>query len=232
MTVFLRTRMDTDLLHANFYLGALFFALIILLVDGFPELTMTIARLTVFYKQNDLCFYPAWAYAIPATILKIPLSLLESVIWTCLTYYVIGFSPEAGRSVLHVNILYFNCCCCSFNYRFVGYISPSPIGFHQQLTLYQFQLSSNDLSKFQEFLCRNCVTFRFFRQLLLLFAVHMTSISMFRFLASVCRTIVASTAAGSLSILFVFLFSGFIIPRRKGSYFFVHFFILCSCEGE
>ncbi|MCD7449972.1 drug-responsive transcription factor pdr3 [Datura stramonium] len=150
MTVFLRTRMDVDLVHANYYLGALFYALIILLVDGFPELSMTITRLAVFYKQNDLCFYPAWAYAIPATILKIPLSLLESVIWTCLTYYVIGFSPEAGR---------------------------------------------------------------FFRQLLLLFAVHMTSISMFRFLASVCRTIVASTAAGSLSILFVFLFSGFIIPR-------------------
>ncbi|KAK4739440.1 hypothetical protein R3W88_003137 [Solanum pinnatisectum] len=150
MTVFLRTRMDTDLSHANYYLGALFFALIILLVDGFPELTMTIARLAVFYKQNDLCFYPAWAYAIPAAILKIPLSVLESVIWTCMTYYVIGFSPEAGR---------------------------------------------------------------FFRQLLLLFAVHMTSISMFRFLASVCRTVVASTAAGSLSILFVFLFSGFIIPR-------------------
>ncbi|XP_025888754.1 pleiotropic drug resistance protein 3 isoform X2 [Solanum lycopersicum] len=150
MTVFLRTRMHTDLVHANYYLGALFFALIILLVDGFPELTMTIARLAVFYKQNDLCFYPAWAYAIPAAILKIPLSILESIIWTCLTYYVIGFSPEAGR---------------------------------------------------------------FFRQLLLLFAVHMTSISMFRFLASVCRTVVASTAAGSLSILFVFLFSGFIIPR-------------------
>ncbi|XP_060167398.1 LOW QUALITY PROTEIN: pleiotropic drug resistance protein 3-like [Lycium barbarum] len=152
MTVFVRTPMDTDLVHANYYMGALFYALVILLVDGFPELSMTITRLAVFYKQNDLCFYPAWAYAIPATILKIPLSLLESVIWTCLTYYVIGFSPEAGR---------------------------------------------------------------FFRQLLLLFAVHMTSISMFRFLASVCRTIVASAAAGSLSVLFVFLFSGFIIPRHS-----------------
>ncbi|PHT62248.1 ABC transporter G family member 37 [Capsicum annuum] len=97
MTVFLRTRMGTDLVHANYYLGALFYSLIILLVDGYPELSMTITRLAVFYKQNDLCFYPAWAYAIPATIIKVPLSLLESVIWTGLTYYVIGFSPEAGR---------------------------------------------------------------------------------------------------------------------------------------
>ncbi|KAM3377924.1 hypothetical protein P3S68_010337 [Capsicum galapagoense] len=152
MTVFLRTRMSTDLIHANYYLGALFYALIVLLVDGLPEVSMTIARLAVFYKQNDLCFYPAWAYAIPAAIIKIPLSLLESVIFTGLTYYVIGFSPEAGR---------------------------------------------------------------FFRQLLLFFLVHMTSLSMFRFLASVCRTIDASTVAGGLSILFVLCFSGFIIPKSS-----------------
>ncbi|KAK6119085.1 hypothetical protein DH2020_047171 [Rehmannia glutinosa] len=79
MTVFLRTQMGVDLVHANNYLGALFYSLIILLVDGMPELSMTIARLPVFYKQRDLYFYPAWAYAIPATILKIPLSLLTAV---------------------------------------------------------------------------------------------------------------------------------------------------------
>lgn len=97
MTVFLRTRMEVDVLHSNYYMGALFYALIILLVDGIPEMSMTILRLEIFYKQKELRFYPAWAYAIPATLLKIPLSVLESVVWTCLTYYVIGFSPEAHR---------------------------------------------------------------------------------------------------------------------------------------
>ncbi|XP_059652208.1 pleiotropic drug resistance protein 3-like [Cornus florida] len=152
MTVFLRTRMSIDIAHANYFLGALFYALLILLVDGFPELSMTVARLAVFHKQKELYFYPAWAYAIPAAILKVPLSLLEALIWTCLTYYVIGYSPEAGR---------------------------------------------------------------FFRQFILLFAMHLTSLSMFRFLASVCQTVVASTTAGSLSILFVLLFGGFIIPKSS-----------------
>ncbi|CAI9101367.1 OLC1v1038673C1 [Oldenlandia corymbosa var. corymbosa] len=150
MTVFLRTWMDVDLLHANYYVGALFYALAILLVDGVPELSMTVSRLPVFYKQRDMQFYPAWAYTIPAAILKIPLSLLEATVWTTLTYYVIGFSPEAGR---------------------------------------------------------------FFRQLVLFFAIHLTSISMFRFLASICRTLAASTIGANLTVLFVFLFSGFIIPR-------------------
>ncbi|KAK9204269.1 hypothetical protein WN943_014527 [Citrus x changshan-huyou] len=97
MTAFLRSQLAVDVLHANAYLGALFYALMILIVNGFPELNMTASRLAVFYKQRDLCFYPAWAYAIPASILKVPLSLLESFVWTSLTYYVIGYSPEVGR---------------------------------------------------------------------------------------------------------------------------------------
>lgn len=100
MTVFLRTRMSIDVFHANYYMGSLFYALVILVVDGIPELSMTVSRLAVFYKQKELCFYPAWAYAIPASILKLPLSLLESVVWTSLTYYVIGYTPQAGRWIL------------------------------------------------------------------------------------------------------------------------------------
>ncbi|KAI3676032.1 hypothetical protein L1987_85628 [Smallanthus sonchifolius] len=124
MTVFLRTRLKPDIINANYYLGSLFFALVILQVDGFLESFLTVSRLPIFYKQRDMYFYPAWAYAIPASILKIPL---------------------------------------------------------------------------------------FFRQLFLHFATHFTSVSMFRFLASVFQTIVASTAAGSISLLVLQTFGGFII---------------------
>ncbi|KAJ4721742.1 Pleiotropic drug resistance ABC transporter [Melia azedarach] len=150
MTVFLRTRLDIDVFHASYYMGSLYFSLLILLVDGIPELSMTIARLAVFFKQKELCFYPAWAYAIPATILKVPLSLVESLAWASITYYVIGYSPEVWR---------------------------------------------------------------FFRQFILLFAVHFTSISMFRFLASVFQNMVAAMTAGSFAILLVLLFGGFVITK-------------------
>jgi len=78
-------------------MGSLFFSLFKLLADGLPELTLTISRIAVFCKQKELYFYPAWAYAIPSAILKIPISFLESFLWTMLTYYVIGYSPEMGR---------------------------------------------------------------------------------------------------------------------------------------
>ncbi|KAM1576824.1 hypothetical protein ACFX15_032561 [Malus domestica] len=150
MTVFLRTRMDIDVTHGNYYMGSLFFALTILVVDGIPEMSMTLQRLEVFYKQRDLCFYPAWAYAVPATLLKVPVSLVVSLVWTSLAYYVIGYSPEPQR---------------------------------------------------------------FFCQFLMFFAVHFTSLSMFRFLASFFQTMVATMTAGSFALLFLMLFSGFVIQK-------------------
>lgn len=105
MTVFLRTEMGIDIVHANNYLGALFYSFMVLLFDGVPELSLTIARLPIFYKQRDLHFYPAWAYTIPTIILKIPVSLLQALIWTSLTYYAIGYSPEPDRLVQD-NMLY------------------------------------------------------------------------------------------------------------------------------
>lgn len=42
MTVFVRTHMDIDVLHANYYMGTLFYALVMLCVDGISEMSLTI----------------------------------------------------------------------------------------------------------------------------------------------------------------------------------------------
>ncbi|KAL4324340.1 hypothetical protein GQ457_11G016110 [Hibiscus cannabinus] len=150
MTVFYKTRMAIDIVHANYYLAALFFTLMILVVDEIPELYMTISRLPVFYKQKMLCFYPAWAYAIPTVILKLPISFLQSLIWTSITYFTIGYAPEVSR---------------------------------------------------------------FFRQFVTFFAVQLTGISLFRFVASIFQNFDSSVATSSLIVFLHWLFCGFIIPR-------------------
>lgn len=97
MTVFIRTQMKLDLMHANFMMGSLYYAIVRLMTNGVAELSLTITRLPVVYRQRSFLLYPAWAYSLPASILKIPLSLAEALIWTALTYYVIGYSPEIER---------------------------------------------------------------------------------------------------------------------------------------
>ncbi|CAA7017297.1 unnamed protein product [Microthlaspi erraticum] len=152
MTVFLQAGAMTDARHGNYLMGSLFTALFRLLADGLPELTLTLSRLGVFCKQKDLYFYPAWAYAVPSIILKIPLSVFDSFLWTLLTYYVIGYSPEVGR---------------------------------------------------------------FFRQFLILFTFNISCVSMFRAIAAICRTYVASSISGAIAVLVLSSFGGFVIPKSS-----------------
>lgn len=98
MTLFLRTDMHKDTLtDGGIFMGALFFAVVLILFNGMSELSLTILKLPVFYKQRDLLFFPAWTYALPTWILKIPISLVETAFWVGMTYYVIGYDPNVGR---------------------------------------------------------------------------------------------------------------------------------------
>ncbi|KAG9146577.1 hypothetical protein Leryth_014601 [Lithospermum erythrorhizon] len=97
-TVFFRTEMKYGQLSdgSKFY-GALFFSLVNVMFNGVTELALTVMRLPVFFKQRGSLFYPAWAFALPIWLLRVPLSLAESLIWVVLTYYTIGFAPAASR---------------------------------------------------------------------------------------------------------------------------------------
>ncbi|XP_062089780.1 pleiotropic drug resistance protein 1-like isoform X2 [Humulus lupulus] len=97
-TVFLRTKMHHKTLQdGNIYLGSLFFSTLMIMFNGMSELPMTIVKLPVFYKQRDLQFFPAWAYALPSMILKIPVAFIEVAVWMSLTYYTTGLEPTAVR---------------------------------------------------------------------------------------------------------------------------------------
>ncbi|KAL8139417.1 hypothetical protein V2J09_005438 [Rumex salicifolius] len=120
MTVFFRTKFDKDLTGGTIYTGALFFAVIMLMFVGMAEMSMTISKLPVFYKQRDLLFFPAWAYALPNWLLKIPLTVLEVFIWVFMTYYVIGFDPNVGRLFKQFLILALINQTASGLFRFIG----------------------------------------------------------------------------------------------------------------
>ena len=59
------------------FFDTLFCHLVNMMFNGMAELTMTVDRLPVFYKQRGLLFYPLWAFGLSYWLLKILLSLLE-----------------------------------------------------------------------------------------------------------------------------------------------------------
>lgn len=58
---------------------------------------MQVQRLEGWYKQRDNKMYPAWAYVLPTTILRLPYSLTAAVLWCSIVYYPVGLAPEPGR---------------------------------------------------------------------------------------------------------------------------------------
>lgn len=97
-TVFLSKRMKTNNeADGSVFIGSLSFAVLTNIFNGFAELALIIQRLPVFYKQRDLLFHPPWAFTLPIFLLAIPISVLESTIYTAITYYTIGYAPEASR---------------------------------------------------------------------------------------------------------------------------------------
>lgn len=106
-TLFIRTRLHpVDEQNGFLYMSTLFFALIHMMFNAFTEMTLTVWRLPVFYKQRDNLFYPAWAFCVPGWIMRIPYSAIEAVIWSCIVYFVVGLAPEAGRFFRYMVLLF------------------------------------------------------------------------------------------------------------------------------
>ncbi|QCD97794.1 ATP-binding cassette [Vigna unguiculata] len=124
MTVLFRTEIHHDsVTDGGIYVGALFYALLITLLDGFTDLTVTVSKLPVFYKQRDFLFFPSWIYVLPGWILKIPVTLGQVGIWVFLTYYVIGFDPYVGRLFRQFLLLLVVNQMASSLFRFIGAVS-------------------------------------------------------------------------------------------------------------
>ncbi|XP_020576479.1 ABC transporter G family member 45-like isoform X2 [Phalaenopsis equestris] len=98
MTLFLRTNMDHhSYVGGNKFIAAIFAGVVIVNFNGMTELAMIVKRLPVFYKQRELLLLPGWALLFSNYILSIPMTLIETGIWTSITYFVIGFAPSATR---------------------------------------------------------------------------------------------------------------------------------------
>ncbi|XP_066306519.1 ABC transporter G family member 36-like isoform X2 [Miscanthus floridulus] len=98
MTLFFRTKMKHDTVNDGvLYMGAVFFGVLMIMFNGLSELSLTVFKLPIFFKQRDLLFFPAWSYTLPSWIVKVPITFIEVGGYVFLTYYVIGFDPNVGR---------------------------------------------------------------------------------------------------------------------------------------
>ncbi|KAK3031146.1 hypothetical protein RJ639_035144 [Escallonia herrerae] len=128
MSVFFRTTLHHNTIDdGGLYLGVMYFSMVIMLFNGFTEVSMLVAKLPVLYKHRDLHFYPCWAYTLPSWALSIPISLLESGFWVAVSYYVIGYDPNIVRFFRQFFLYFFMHQMSTALFRLMGALGRSMI---------------------------------------------------------------------------------------------------------
>jgi hypothetical protein len=56
-----------------------------------------LGNISVFYKQRACLFYPVVAFTLPTILLRIPLSIALAMVYALISYFTVGFAPDAGR---------------------------------------------------------------------------------------------------------------------------------------
>ncbi|KAI3671594.1 hypothetical protein L1987_87333 [Smallanthus sonchifolius] len=106
-TLYLRTEMhQRNEIDGSLYIGALLNSMLINMFNGLADLSFTVMRLPVVYKQRDLMFHPPWAFTLPAFLLRIPISMIESLMWTVILYWGVDLAPDAGRFFKHLLLVF------------------------------------------------------------------------------------------------------------------------------
>ena len=199
-----------------------------------------IERLPVFYRQHRSQFYPAWAFVIPASILRIPFSLMEGTLWTVLTYFEVGLTANAGRQdpsnprLTAGSACMRPCsqpcdrCCkvlwqppqqllCSVINRFAFSTAPSsmPIAQYREIIIDGDSLSlllALARPRLVKSVCKSPWWWcRFFAFLCLLFLMHQFSVSFFRLVGAICRNVVIAFGTGSFALITILMLGGFVI---------------------
>jgi ABC-type multidrug transport system permease subunit len=92
-------------MRLNFFSGIQLFSIIYfafyvsstLRWNVFAEMGTLCFSMPVFFKQRSLQMYPAWAFALPAAILRLPFSIIDATLFTAIMYFPTGLAPQASR---------------------------------------------------------------------------------------------------------------------------------------
>ncbi|KXZ55191.1 hypothetical protein GPECTOR_3g336 [Gonium pectorale] len=112
---------------ANLFMSVVFLSLMTIFMGGFNNGPVYCSRLPVFYKQRDNHFLTPTAYALNATLLRLPEVFVQTITFGVMVYFSVGFTPDAGRFFLFM----LNLLVSGFNsatlFHFIGAVTRSEV---------------------------------------------------------------------------------------------------------
>ncbi|KAG1677137.1 hypothetical protein FOA52_000943 [Chlamydomonas sp. UWO 241] len=112
---------------APLFFGASYMIILFTSMGAMIGLTTALQTKGVWLKHRDNQFYPAWAHATALTITQLPLQCLDVLVWTVLTYFMVGYTYAAGRFFTNYLISVAVACCFGAMFRAIGHLSPDVV---------------------------------------------------------------------------------------------------------
>ncbi|CAG8940173.1 unnamed protein product [Penicillium salamii] len=105
--------------------GALFFTLAYFCLNALTEVVKTVNARAILLKQHNMGFINPVAYAIIQTIADIPSALIQSLVFACCYYFLVGLSESASQFFIYVLISFVHFSAISTMFRMLGAWAPS-----------------------------------------------------------------------------------------------------------
>ena len=105
--------------------GAIFFSLLYFFLNALSETGTTVFSRDIVVKQHKLGIMHPSAYVIAQTIADIPLQLVQTLIFTCCYYFMLGLSPTASQFWTFQLLVFVHYGAVCALYRFLGTAAPN-----------------------------------------------------------------------------------------------------------
>ena len=106
-------------------LGMLLFCVLHISFSNFSELTFSVEQKYVAYKQLDFKLFPTFSYIVGSIVTHLPIAVIETGIFTCILYPMVGLSLEFENVIIFfINLVCANVAMASF-FRVVALLAPN-----------------------------------------------------------------------------------------------------------
>ncbi|DAZ96398.1 TPA: hypothetical protein N0F65_012479 [Lagenidium giganteum] len=116
---------DFDPRNVQVVMGILFASIMFLALGQASMLPTFFAAREVFYKQRAANFYRTSTYVLANSICQLPFSLIESLVFGSLVYWICGFVPKAELFILFLVLLVLTNMAFSAWYFFLSAVPPN-----------------------------------------------------------------------------------------------------------
>lgn len=124
-TLFYNLSVPTDFVG---FFGMIFSSVMFMSFGNMPQMVLAHSNRSVFFKQRDANFYSASSYVFSAAVVYLPYALLDTIIFSSIVYFMVGFSTDsAGYFFTFCLLIFSQASCMSALFRMVGNISPTMV---------------------------------------------------------------------------------------------------------